>query len=123
MSDEVPTGDELPLLDPGRIADLRALDSDESPDISSEIVALFLQETPSRMGALRAAFAADDWNEAAEAAHSIKGSAGHFGERVWTIAEELVMDCRKREAKDTQVERLASQLDALYAALRAEFGL
>jgi HPt (histidine-containing phosphotransfer) domain-containing protein len=44
-----------------------------------ELIELFLQDAPVRLGAIREAIAREDWAQVAASAHSLKGSCGSLG--------------------------------------------
>ena len=108
------TDDDLPMLDPDQISQLRALDSDAMPDMSKDVAELFLKDTPERLAELQDAFGRGDWKTAEDAAHSIKGSAGNFGRRIWVIAERIEAACREHSAERNELDGLASSLPSLF---------
>ncbi|MEQ1531399.1 MAG: response regulator, partial [Methylococcales bacterium] len=57
-------------------AALKRLDNDN--ELLDDMIVLFLEEAPKRLGQLRTALAGNDLVDAADAAHAIKGMAGHF---------------------------------------------
>jgi signal transduction histidine kinase/DNA-binding response OmpR family regulator len=74
-ADNVPAAD---LMDFGRLEEFREFD-DEDLSMTREVIALFRQDTPTRLEAVAAALAAHDREALATAAHALKGSAGNVG--------------------------------------------
>lgn len=68
-----------PVLDLAVLNTLRQLTVPGEPDVLVEVLKLFLEEVPVRMGRLRNAWAAGNIEEVHRAAHSLKGSAGNIG--------------------------------------------
>jgi HPt (histidine-containing phosphotransfer) domain-containing protein len=63
---------------------------DEDRELLEELIAVFLEDAPIRLSAIRAAIQAGDGPNLREAAHTLKGSAaalGAFGARA--LAQEL----------------------------------
>lgn len=91
-----------------RKAALAGLDGDE--DLLRELIDVFVAEVPARIETLRGALACSDLLALADAAHAIKGMAGHFrAEKVKTLARQLEEGIRAAEPLDfsSQVEALA----------------
>lgn len=68
-----------PILNPDAIEALRSVSPDDGGAFLTELIDIFLQDTPLRLKELATATAAGDTVTATRAAHSIKGSAGNFG--------------------------------------------
>ncbi len=64
-------------VDTGLLDSLRSLVDEEEQ--FHEMIALFLEDTPIRLDALRSALAASDMKALEQAAHQLKGSCGSFG--------------------------------------------
>ena len=74
-------------LDPGVLASLRELGD---PDLISELAQIFLDDTSSRLTALREAVEGDDASSVERIAHTLKGSSGNMGAtRMAAICAEL----------------------------------
>ncbi len=59
---------------------LRELQQPDGPDVLTELINLFLDDTPKRLAALRDDVCGGDAHQAtARAAHALKGSAGNIG--------------------------------------------
>ncbi|MBP6864700.1 MAG: Hpt domain-containing protein [Candidatus Didemnitutus sp.] len=67
------------VINPAAIEALREVAPDDGGKFLTELVDIFLADTPPRLRELEQALAAGDANAMARAAHSIKGSAGNFG--------------------------------------------
>lgn len=118
--------DEAPVLDPAAIERLRALAvavARPGEDILGHLSTLFIEDSASRLTALREAWAAGHTKDAARAAHTIKGAAGNIG-AARVVAAALAVERAVEAAAgvdDRLLQRLADELDTAYAALRGEF--
>jgi PAS domain S-box-containing protein len=93
---------------------LAALYDDE--ELLKEMIALFIGETPSHIAALRAAQERCDLSGLADAAHALKGMAGHFcAQPLKTLAAGLETNARSGAPADyaRQTEALANAANAL----------
>jgi len=116
--------DDEPILDPPLIAQLRALDDDDMPNISTEIAQAFLSKTPEDYARLQVAVVQADPKNVGLLGHKIKGSAMNFGgARVARLAEAIELAGKAGETEPSEVGPLGEALDEMYAALRSEFGI
>ncbi|MDI1251155.1 MAG: Hpt domain-containing protein [Lacunisphaera sp.] len=67
-----------PVLEPSAITNLRALSPDD-PAFLQELITIYLEDTPQRLGDIETALAHNDGPTLIRAAHTIKGSSGNFG--------------------------------------------
>lgn len=111
-----------PILNPEAIDALRAVSPDDGGAFLTELIDIFLHDTPLRLKELADATAAGDVPTAARAAHSVKGSAGNFGAAgLARIALELETAAKAGQlaevaAKHPEIERqFALVRDALLA--------
>lgn len=74
------TNDATPL-DPTVLADLSALGGDQNPQFLTSLFDHFLEETPSRLTALRAAAEQGDGPALERTAHTLKSTCGNLGAR------------------------------------------
>jgi two-component system sensor histidine kinase/response regulator len=74
-------------------------------DLLRELVAVFLEDAPRRLAAVRAAVAALDASALYKAAHALKGSAGNFG------AAEVVSRALQLEAHARSGDLASASLD------------
>ena len=82
-------------------AALKRLDGDH--DLLIEMIDLFLEEAPVQLAELAAALARTDLPALADAAHALKGMAGHFcAENLITLAANLEHSARKSANADFQ---------------------
>lgn len=103
----------LPVIDPEAIEGLRSLDSDNGGAFLTEIIGIFLEDTPQRIAELEQSLAAGDTTKFARAAHSIKGSSSNLGAiALRAVAENLEQRVRKQGLAGTA---------SLIAALKTEF--
>jgi CheY-like chemotaxis protein/HPt (histidine-containing phosphotransfer) domain-containing protein/anti-sigma regulatory factor (Ser/Thr protein kinase) len=112
-----------PAIDLEMLHKLRAAQREGEPDIVREVVAIFLNEAPGRMKAIRDAAEIGDLTTAARTAHTLKGSAGHLG------AKTLGMLCARFEDKVRSgvgfnaafaVDAIEEELERVRRALLAE---
>jgi HPt (histidine-containing phosphotransfer) domain-containing protein len=71
--------DSANVIDPGVIAELRALQSPTDPDFFNHLIELFIEETPHRLDAIGQAVSTMNAKALAQEAHALKGSSGHLG--------------------------------------------
>jgi len=81
------------------------------PDMLREIIAIFLDDSPRQLAALRAGLSAGDGNAAYRAAHTLKGAVGNFQ------AQEIVahlqrLEARAREGDIATCNRIFEQIEA-----------
>lgn len=103
---------DTPALEPAAIANLREL-SPGDPNFLRELIDIYLEDTPLRLGEIETALTKSDGPTLVRAAHTIKGSSGNFG------ATHLA-----RLALDIEAHGKAGDLAAAAAAvpaLKAEY--
>jgi PAS domain S-box-containing protein len=88
----VPGSSELKAVDAGVLEGLRKLQVEDGPDIVSQLIDIYLSDTPPRLAALRQAIAEKDAFALFQAAHSLKSSSGNIG------ALTLAAICRELES-------------------------
>jgi CheY-like chemotaxis protein len=81
QTSEASPSDSMPVLDPALLDSLRTLRFDGEPDPVTEIIDLFLRDTPSRLEEAIASFHRRNATGVQEAAHTLKGSANNLGAR------------------------------------------
>jgi CheY-like chemotaxis protein/HPt (histidine-containing phosphotransfer) domain-containing protein len=81
QTSEASPSDSMPVLDPTLLDSLRTLRFDGEADPVTEIIDLFLRDTPSRLEEATAAFNRRDSVGVQAAAHTLKGSANNLGAR------------------------------------------
>jgi len=97
------------VVDRQVLACLRELKADGEPDVLSELIQMFLQETPQRLAALAEAVAGPDTAATERLVHSLKGSCGTLGaSRMAALCEQL-----EHHTQREQSERMASSLRQL----------
>lgn len=81
---------QTPVIDPQAIENLRNLDPEGDDGFLRELIQIFLEDTPQRIGELEQSLASGDTACFTRAAHSIKGSASNMGaEQLRSVAEKL----------------------------------
>ena len=107
------------VLDPDVVARLRQLTPPGEPDVLQEILNLFLDEVPKKIGALRTAVASGDATTVQRTAHSLKGSSGNIGAHaMYDVCRQL--DARARSEEPARLQPLVEALDAEYGKVAAE---
>ena len=104
-----------PVIENQAIEDLRALSPDGGNDFLRELIEIYLQDVPARLGEIDQGLAAPDAVVVARAAHTIKGSSSNFGARRLADAAHEV----ERHGKAGDLAAAAAGV----APLRAEFAL
>lgn len=113
-----------PLIAPEAIEALRAVSPDDGGKFLTELIDIFLADTPARLTELATATAAGDTKTATRAAHSIKGSAGNFGA---TTLAQLALEVEHAakaghldevRAKTPALEKAAADVCTALSALR-----
>jgi HPt (histidine-containing phosphotransfer) domain-containing protein len=107
-----------PALDPAVIESLRQLTPPGEPDVLTEVLQLFIDDVPARIGRLRQAWQAGNAGEVQRAAHSLKGSAGNIG-ATGLLAVCRALDERGKSGDLTQMDALLASLDTEYARVAA----
>lgn len=103
------------VLNPEAIEALRAVSPDDGGKFLTELIDIFLADTPPRLAEIDEGIAAGDAHAIVRAAHSIKGSAGNFGaERLARVAQEI-----EQAGKQTNVAFAKDCVPAIRAAYAA----
>jgi CheY-like chemotaxis protein len=119
------TGKVVSILDRAAVDGLRALQTNDNPDLFTRIIDAYLDDTPKVLEKMKQAMAADDMFEIAKAAHTLKSSSANVG------AVEFSDRCKQLEASARRgsvgmVRELLSDVQAAYtsveSALRVERG-
>ena len=104
-------------------AALKRLDDDS--ELLSDMITLFLEDIPARLFDLTNASAGNDPDAIADAAHAIKGMAGHFcAEQLSRDAANLEHSARNGEAADfpQMTKKVADAIGGLVSALQQKQG-
>ncbi|MEW6572968.1 MAG: ATP-binding protein [Bacillota bacterium] len=88
----VPESSEPEAVDAGVLEGLRKLQVEDGPDIVSQLIDIYLSDTPPRLAVLRQAVAEKDTSALFQAAHSLKSSSANIG------ALRLAAICRDLES-------------------------
>jgi HPt (histidine-containing phosphotransfer) domain-containing protein len=70
---------DTPAIDPDAISNLRELNPGDNGEFLREIISIYLEDTPKRIGELKASLASGDASTFTRAAHTIKGSSSNVG--------------------------------------------
>lgn len=102
-------------VDEEMLAEVLMLLEDEAPEAMLKACSLFLSGVPDRLVEIDAALVEGDFEKAAQASHSLRGSAGAFGaRRLSTLGLRLEQDCREFDAGSAALA---------LGEMRAEFAL
>lgn len=107
-------------IDPAAIASLQEINPDDGGEFVRELVGIFLNDTPRRLGEIEAALSAQDAKTLTRAAHSIKGSAGNFGATALSAAAFAVESSGRAEnlpAAQAALPNLRAEYERVRAAL------
>ena len=100
-------------LDPETIQTLRRLGG-PGENLLAEIIQIYLDDTPSRIEAMRAALVSGDAALLASAAHSLKSSSGNVGaRRVYELCQRMETTARERAIDGAP--QLFHDLEAAYS--------
>jgi HPt (histidine-containing phosphotransfer) domain-containing protein len=121
MTDAEPTisdGEEDASLDENVLAALRQLQDSGESSIFEELIGLYLEDTPTRLVALREAVEARRADTVKTIAHTLKGSSGSMG------AQGMSAICAELEDVDasgdlSKVPRLLERLEEEFGRVRA----
>lgn len=112
----------LPVLDPAVMDQLLSLD-DGATGLIQEMFGLFVEDTPPRMEALRAALAENRLEALADTAHAVKGAASTMGApRVRQAAQALETGGRSRtwpQPPESLIDQLQTAYEEAVAGLEA----
>jgi HPt (histidine-containing phosphotransfer) domain-containing protein len=109
-------------LDQGVLATLHALEQRGQLGLLRQVVALYLQEAPAQLAALRGAVAQADAGGVEQTAHALKGSSAQLGAtRLARLCAALQEEGARQELSQAaaQVDELASEFLRVRAALEA----
>jgi signal transduction histidine kinase/CheY-like chemotaxis protein/HPt (histidine-containing phosphotransfer) domain-containing protein len=112
-----------PVLDHDVIASLRELGGDDDPGLFSELVNMFLSDTPERMRALSEAMDKRDPTALERAAHALKSSSANLGALGLSgLFRDIEAAGREKDLSraETLVARTQPEFAKVEAALRSE---
>ena len=96
---------------------LRELNEDDEPDIVTELIDLFLRDTPPRLAALKDAIKEGDAQALSQTAHTLKGSSANLGAtRLAALNAEL--EKKASHGSLEEASRLLAQLDNEFERVR-----
>jgi len=109
--------DSTSVIDPSVIAELRALQSPADPAFFNHLIDLFIEETPHRLAAIRAALAKSNAEALAHEAHALMGSSAHLGAtRMDALCE--ILEEQSRAGSINGAPALLSALEEEFARVR-----
>ena len=102
-------------IDASALAQIKALDEETGGGLMAELLGLFFEGTPQRIGSLRAAIARGDAPAVERESHSLKGSSGALGAiDLMNLAGGLEVRGRAGDLSDA-----SSRVDALEAEFQS----
>jgi PAS domain S-box-containing protein len=105
------------------LANVRDLQEDGEPDLLTELIELYLEDSPVRIDAAKSAFTSGDAQAMALAAHTLKGSSGNLGaKRMAALAALLEQHGRAGSIENAApiLEQLEREFAAVQKTLEAE---
>ncbi|MCE3198443.1 ATP-binding protein [Paenibacillus sonchi] len=105
-------GPYIPVLDADTISGIREMDGEEAPQLLQALVEMFKNDTPLRLAALEAAFAARDLPEMGAVAHGLKSGSLSIGAKYFAHLCAAV----ERHAREGEYEPAARVLPKLAPA-------
>jgi len=102
-----------PVIDPAAIEALKAINPDDGGEFVREILQIFLEDTPARIGDLEEALRSGDNAKFVRAAHSIKGSASNVGAMLLRESAER-LEQHSRDVGIDDVDLLMQELRSRY---------
>ena len=99
-----------PVLDMDVVNELLALTGDGDPELLLDLISMFLEDAPNKVQAIVTGIASGDMQQVAEAAHSLKGSAGNLGIHMVQANCEALQNAG-RHCQPEQVRELLPQLE------------
>lgn len=113
-----PTSDaSASVIDTNVIAELRGLQSSTNPEFLNHLIGLFIEDTPHRLAAIRAALAGSNAELLAHEAHALKGSSAHLGAtRMHALCE--ILEEQGCAGSTTGAPALLSVLEEEFARVR-----
>jgi len=106
---------DLTGIDPQALARLNKIGG---PDFVRKMINLFLEEAPKRLSAARNGERAGNLKAIADAAHSLKSSAGNFGaDRLALTSEKIELLTRSNSSEN--LSSLLNDLDQEFAEIKA----
>ena len=106
-------------IDPAAIANLRDLNPGDNGEFLREIISIYLEDTPKRIGELRASLASGDTASFTRAAHTVKGSSSNVGAVALKGVAERMESISKRQGLGAMASLLAD-LEAEFTRAAAE---
>ncbi len=117
------TGLRNDAFDERLIATLRGVESSEGANLLSELIDVFLADTPSRLDAMKVALAKGDANGLRQTAHALRGSCGSIGVKyMLQLCDELETQARQGTLANAQptFQELEVEAGRVRMALEAE---
>ena len=110
-----------PVLDRAAFRALEELAGDDDPDLVSEIIQLYLDDSAGRMNDVEAGFEESEHARIGSAAHALKSSSANIGAVAFSKACADLEHCvRSTDGVDLdELDRLCGQAFAMYVDVRS----
>ncbi|QIN82318.1 PAS domain S-box protein [Rubrobacter tropicus] len=115
-----PEPDGRSVLDDAVLENLRSLQEEGDPDLLTELVEVFEEDTPPRLATLREALEREDAGTVERAAHTLKGSSGNLGATRMSETARLLEEAG-RDSDLSTAPALLDRLETDFEEARAEF--
>jgi two-component system, sensor histidine kinase and response regulator len=99
------------------LTNLRAMQQAEEPDIVTELIDIFFQDTPARLEGVRQALGQSDTQALEHAAHSLRGSCATIGAR-WMAELCFALEKAGRAGQLQKAEAIFAALESEFACVR-----
>jgi HPt (histidine-containing phosphotransfer) domain-containing protein len=106
-------------IDPAAISNLKELNPGDNGEFLKEIINIYLEDTPKRIGELKSALATGDAAGFTRAAHTIKGSSSNVGAVALKAVAERAESISKRQGPGAAAA-LVADCEAEFARASAE---
>jgi len=115
-------GNTVQIIDQSVVEELLSLGDDGDPELLLDLIEMFAEDAPIKLGEVLRGFEAQDFESIERAAHSLKGSSGNLGAtQLQRVCESLQAASRSHELE--RLRGLADELEREFAvaldALRA----
>lgn len=111
------SGRSLTPLEPVAFANLQTLERSENPDVTTELISLYLEQAPQQIRILKESIARRDANALLQTVHSLKSSSAIFGaQKLAALCQAMEVLGRSNSFEDAAV--LCSEAEKQFEAVR-----
>lgn len=124
--DEQEAQDDLPILAPGALDELRSFSDGDDDSMLLELAQMFFRGAQENIATMRESFESRDMHSFERAAHSLKGSSGTLGaQRLSERCRQLEFNARGGSLPDSieEIDALKGMVGRIREALEANLGI